>query len=104
MAGMSRMVLSGAGPLQTFAYDEETARNWESRTADYREVSPGFFRAMGSTIVAGREFEEADAQEGAPRRVIIDTLLARQAFPGRAAVGQRLQLDPDSAPTAWSRP
>jgi len=102
MAGMSRMVLSGAGPLQTFAYDEETARNWESRTADYREVSPGFFRAMGGVIVAGREFEEADAQEGAPRRVIIDTRLARQAFPGRAAVGQRLQLEPEGRPTDFA--
>lgn len=102
MAGMSRMVLSGAGPLQTFAYDEETARNWESRTADYREVSPGFFRAMGGTLVAGREFEEADSREGAPRRVIIDTLLARQAFPGRDAVGQRLQLEPEGRPSDFA--
>ena len=102
MAGMSRMVLSGAGPLQTFAYDEETARNWESRTADYREVSPGFFRAMGGAILAGREFEEADAQEGAPRRVIIDTLLAQQAFPGRDAVGQRLQLEPEGRPSDFA--
>ncbi len=102
MAGMSRMVLSGAGPLQTFAYDEETARNWESRTADYREVSPGFFRAMGSAILAGREFEEADGQEGAPRRVIIDTLLAQQAFPGRDAVGQRLQLEPEGRPSDFA--
>ncbi len=102
MAGMSRMVLSGAGPLQTFAYDEETARNWESRTADHREVSPGFFRAMGGVMVAGREFEEADAQEGAPKRIVIDTLLARQAFPGRAAVGQRLQLEPEGRPTDFA--
>ena len=102
MAGMSRMVLSGAGPLQTFAYDEETARNWESRTADYREVSPGFFRAMGGAIVAGREFEEADGQEGAPRRVVIDTVLARQAFPGRAAVGRRLQLEPEGRPSDFA--
>jgi predicted permease len=102
MAGMSRMVLTGAGPLQTFAYDEETARNWESATADYREVSPGFFRAVGGTLVAGREFEEEDTRAGAPRRVIIDTLLARRAFPGRSGVGERLQLDPDGAPTAFA--
>ncbi|MBX7184144.1 MAG: ABC transporter permease [Vicinamibacteria bacterium] len=102
MAGMSRMVLSGAGPLQTFAYDEETARNWESRTADYREVSPGFFQAMGGTIVSGREFEDADAQEGAPRRLVIDTLLAQQAFPGRDAVGQRLQLEPEGRPSDFA--
>jgi putative ABC transport system permease protein len=102
MAGMSRMVLTGAGPLQTFAYDEETARNWESATADWREVSPGFFRAMGATLVAGREFEEADAEPKAPRRVIIDTALAKRAFPGRSGVGEKLQLDPDGGPTAFA--
>jgi putative ABC transport system permease protein len=102
MAGMSRMVLTGAGPLQTFAYDEETAKNWESATADWREVSPGFFRAMGSTIVAGREFEDADTHAGVPRRIVIDTALARRAFPGRAGVGERLQLDPDGGPTAFA--
>jgi putative ABC transport system permease protein len=102
MAGMSRMVLTGAGPLQTFAYDEETAKNWESATADWREVSPGFFRAMGSTIVAGREFEPADAQQGAPRRIVIDTALAKRAFPGRSGVGERLQIDPDGGPSAFA--
>jgi putative ABC transport system permease protein len=102
MAGMSRMVLTGAGPLQTFAYDEETAKNWESATADWREVSPGFFRLMGSTIVAGREFEASDIQADAPRRIVIDTALAKRAFPGRSGVGERLQLDPDGGPSAFA--
>ena len=99
-AASSRMVLSGAGPLQTFAYDEETARNWESATADWREISPGFFKALGSVMVAGREFDEGDSGLGAPRRLVIDTALARRAFPGRSGVGERLQIDPDGGPNS----
>lgn len=103
MAASSRMMLTGAGPLQTFAYDEATARNWESATADYREVSPGFFQAMESRVVSGRDFEASDSSLlGGPRRVVIDTLLARRAFPGREAVGERLQLEPDPVPGAFA--
>ncbi len=97
MAGANAMPLSGSGSLQPFAYDAETARHWESATADHRRISPGFFKTMGAMLVAGREFEEADEEPTAPRRVIIDTALARRAFPGRAAVGERLQLEPDPA-------
>ena len=102
MGAMSLLPLAGAGPLQTYAYDEETARNWESATADYRRVSPGFFRTMGAALVAGREFDAFDIDSPkAPRRVIIDTALARRAFPGRSALGQRLQLEPEG-PSAFA--
>ena len=102
VGAVSLLPLAGAGPLQTFAYDEETARNWESATADYRRVSPGFFAAMGATLVAGREFgpDDIDA-EGAPRRIIIDTALAGRAFPGRSGVGEWLQIEP-SGPSAFA--
>ena len=102
MGATSLLPLAGAGPLQTFAYDEETARNWESATADYRRISPGFFRAMGATLLAGREFDEKDIDApGAPRRIIIDTSLARRAFPNRNAVGERLQVEPEG-PSAFA--
>lgn len=102
MGAMSLLPLAGAGPLQTYAYDEETARNWESATADYRRVSPGFFRTMGATLVAGREFNASDIDAvGSPRRVIIDTALARRAFQGGPALGRRLQLEP-AGPSAFA--
>ncbi len=98
----SLLPLAGAGPLQTFAYDEETARNWESATADYRRVSPGFFGAMGAALVAGREFTHDDIDaKGSPRKIIIDTTLASRAFPGRSGVGEWLQIEP-SGPSAFA--
>ena len=102
MGAVSLLPLAGAGPLQTFAYDEETARNWESATADYRRISPGFFRAMGAPLLEGREFDEKDIDAvGAPRPIVVDTVLARRAFPGRSAVGQRLQIEPEG-PSAFA--
>jgi hypothetical protein len=81
--------------LQPYAYDEATARNWESATSDRRLVSPGYFRAMGTRVLAGRAFEDAD-RDGPPR-IVIDETLAAKAWPGESAVGKRLQVQPNGA-------
>ena len=65
----SQLPLTGSGPLSPFAYNEATARNWESETSDGRNVSPGFFRAMGTRVLAGRVFDSHDTpQQGAHHR------------------------------------
>jgi predicted permease len=52
-------------------------------------VNPGFFEAMHTPIIAGRDFTDA---ENSPKSqsVIIDNLVAAKAFPGEDAVGKRL--------------
>ena len=57
----SQLPLTGSGSLSPFAYDEATARNWESATADGRGASPDYFRALGTRLLAGRFFESAIA-------------------------------------------
>jgi len=88
----SQLPLTGSGSLQPYAYDESTARNWESATADRRIVSPDYFRAMGTRLLAGRVFEPHDTSGRA--LVVIDDTLAAKAWPGQPAVGQRLQINP----------
>ena len=56
----SQLPLTGSGALSPFAYDEATARNWESATADGRGASPDYFRALGTRLLAGRFFDERD--------------------------------------------
>lgn len=90
---ISKLPLTGSGPLSPYAFDEATARNWESVTADGRQVSPGYFAAMNTRLLAGRAFTWDDAVDKPPV-VVIDETLARQAWPGRSAVGQQLQLGP----------
>jgi putative ABC transport system permease protein len=90
---ISKLPLTGSGTLQPFAFNEETARNWESVTADERILSEGFLDAVDGRLVAGRGFTRHDAA-GAPPVVIVDESLARVAFPGESAVGKRLQVRP----------
>ena len=96
----SQLPLTGSGPLSPYAYNETTARNWESETSDGRNVSPGFFRAMGTRVLAGRVFDSHDTpQQG---RIIVDEALAAKAWPGESAVGKRLQVGPNGNPNNFA--
>ncbi len=97
---VSRLPLTGSGTLQPFAYDEATARNWESVTADERIVSEGYFQTIDARLRAGRWFTRRDAAD-APPVAIIDESLARLAWPGGDAVGQRLQVQPTGSENAY---
>jgi putative ABC transport system permease protein len=78
--------------MQPYAWDEESARRWESVAADWRSASPGYFRALGVRLLAGRMFDERDDAHH-PRVVIVDSLLAARVFPGEPAVGKRILLE-----------
>jgi putative ABC transport system permease protein len=59
---------------------------------DIRMVTPGYFDAMRMTVLRGRSLNEADGVD-TPRVIAVNETLARQAWPGREAIGQRLILD-----------
>ncbi len=90
---VSQLPLTGSGPLSPFAYNEETARNFESVTADGRQISPEYFEAMDAQLLAGRTFGSTDSV-GTPPVIIVDESLAKLAWPGENAVGKQLQLGP----------
>ena len=98
---VSQLPLTGSGPLSPFAYNEETARNFESVTADGRNVSPEYFEAMDAVLLAGRTFTYQDSA-GTPPVIIVDETLARLAWPGENAVGKQLQLAPTGEENAFS--
>ena len=57
--------------------------------ANFYTVSPGFFRAMQTRVVEGREFEDRDGPS-APQVAIINQALARRLFPNEDALGKRV--------------
>jgi predicted permease len=61
----------------------------EDRNARLQPVSPGYFRAQGIPILAGREFTAADRYR-APKVAVINETTARQYFPGASPLGKRL--------------
>jgi predicted permease len=90
----AQLPLTGSGPLQPYAYDETTARNWESETSDRRAVSPDYFAAMGTRVLEGRVF---DRQDRLPNQIVIDETLARQIWPSQPAVGKLIQTQPNGS-------
>jgi putative ABC transport system permease protein len=66
----------------------------EDPRARFRTVSPGFFRALGVPVIAGRDFTEDDRRDG-ERVVIVSQSVAQRMFPNQDAVNRRfLWTDP----------
>ena len=59
------------------------------------DVTPGYFEAMGISMVRGRTFDERD-NETAPRAVIVDERLAKHFWPNSDAIGRRMFQPSDS--------
>jgi putative ABC transport system permease protein len=59
--------------------------------AGYRAVTPGYLSTLGVPLLRGRLLADTDRQ-GAPKVVVINESMARQYFPDRDALGQRIQL------------
>ncbi len=60
-----------------------------SPATNYLSVTPGYFRAMGISLRAGRDFDDRDVA-GAPSVAVVGESLARKLWPGEDAVGKRI--------------
>jgi putative ABC transport system permease protein len=82
---------SGFGPGLQFSADGHVhEQGKEDPRAQLRVVSPGFFAALGVPILAGRDFNELDGQEGKDPVVIVSESLARRMFPGQEALNHHV--------------
>jgi len=60
-------------------------------TADHKIITPGYLRAMGSRLVAGREFTDHDNQSATPVAMISETV-ARRYWPHSSPLGRHLSI------------
>ncbi len=87
--GMTRF--AGASSMQTMVQVEgHTSERGDPDSAHFRRISPGYLRATGARLVAGREFEAAD-RERAPLVALVSESFARRYWPGQDAVGRHLK-------------
>ena len=96
-AGISFLPLAGPGIGTSFhRTDQPPPAPGEAPVTEVRPVTPGLFRAMGISHLAGRDFTDADTGES-PRVAIIGETLARQHLAGENPLGQRLfvNIGPD---------
>jgi len=59
--------------------------------AQYRIATPGYFRALGIPLIAGREFSERDTA-AAPPVLLINQQIAQRYFADRNPVGEHLTI------------
>jgi putative ABC transport system permease protein len=76
----------------------------EGRTVDrsdkpvtsFSQVTPGYFEAMGISLLKGRAFTEQDNMQ-APKVVVINETLARRYFSNDEPIGKQILLGDDAA-------
>ena len=73
-----------------------------SPIAQFTVASEGMIRALGATMLAGRDFSEADRTDGVPV-VIVNQSMAAWLWPGKDAIGRRIHVGGphDQRPFPW---
>ena len=93
--------LSGTGWSGTTTIDTQAVPEKETTPeADQRPVTPGYFEAMGISLVRGRYFDERDNETGAPV-AIVDETLAHTYWPHQDAIGQRIKQGGRGSTGPW---
>jgi predicted permease len=82
----------GAGQSNTTVYAEGKPVPPVNQAAHpyYYNVTPGYFGAMQTRLLAGRDFNERD-RSGSPLVAVINQSLARRLFPNENALGKRFR-------------
>ncbi len=106
LAAIPGVVAAGAATdIPWTGYDENSGFGIEGRPdnpndgphARYHSATPGYFRAMGIPLIAGR-FASASDTATAPEVVIINQAMAHRYWPNQPAVGKRITF---AGPPHW---
>ncbi len=91
-----------AGDFSTIRWGTEAALadNSKYQAVDWQRVLPGYFDAIGTKLIEGRTFTEADNLSRQPV-VVVDEVLASKAFPEQSAVGKRILIRIRTAEPEW---
>ena len=93
--------LSGSGGSGTTTIDNPAFPDDRGTPeADQRIVTPGYFEAMGMTILSGRMFDERDSETGQPV-AIIDETMARTFWPSEDPIGKRIKRGGRQSTQPW---
>jgi len=92
-AGLTHnLPLSGDSSTRAFTLPGRPLPAGEKPAAEFRRVSPDYFRAMGVALLRGRAFGNQDRAD-APGVAIINEALARKFFGAEDPLGKRLLIE-----------
>jgi putative ABC transport system permease protein len=93
--------LSGAGGSGTTTVDNPAFPDDRGTPeADQRTVTPGYFEAMGMTMLSGRMFDQRDTDSSQPVAIIDDTM-ARTFWPNEDPIGKRIKRGGRQSTQPW---
>jgi len=88
---VSDLPFSGSRSTTSFEAEGVAAAQGRLLSSDYRVASSGYFSAMEISLLAGREFTDADSKTGQPV-AIVNHALASQLWPGQQVLGKRIHI------------
>ena len=89
----------GFSPIR-WGTEEALADASKYKAVDPLIVLPGYFEAMGTSLLEGRTFTDEDNQPGRTYAVV-DKILADRAYPGQSAVGKRILIRIQTPEPVW---
>jgi predicted permease len=88
--GLARSVPVQSGGIATSAAPEGyQPRPNEAMEVEATMISPGYYRAIGTPVLRGREFTDADRRDGT-RVVIVNQAFADRYWPGQDPIGKHI--------------
>jgi putative ABC transport system permease protein len=92
-AGVTFLPMAGPGIGTSFhRLDQPEPAAGQAPITEVRPVTPGFFKAMGMSQLAGRDFTAADI-DGAPIVAVVTETLVRRHFAGENPLGRQLHVN-----------
>lgn len=88
-AAATNILPFGGEAFTYYRTDGGTKITGQSPATSTRLISPEYFRTLGMTLRAGRDFSDADGPD-APKVVVVSQRFAQQQWPGDSALGRRI--------------
>jgi predicted permease len=99
-AGISFLPLTFSGRIAAISIEgRASVSSGQLPFADFRMVTPGYFRAMGIPLAEGNDFSWGDSPH-VPAVVISETL-AHKFWPAENPIGKRLKLGESESQNPW---
>lgn len=94
--GVSAAPFSGNAQSGDYQYEGGPANDADHRDfAEFYSVTPGYLKAMGARLIAGRLFDEHDSSTS-PKVAVIGQSMAKKLWPGQSAIGKRIHIEDDN--------
>jgi putative ABC transport system permease protein len=96
-------VLPASGNWAAAGYTVESVpvSQWKLEFANFASIDGDYFKTMQIPVLEGREFNPND-RAGAPPVIIVNQTMAKQCWPGQAALGKRMHVGNPKKPLPWA--